>query len=214
MYYILGLGNPGEEYDNTRHNTGRIVLSAFLKKNKFPEPEFDKKLNSLVSTSKLKTFNLQLIMPETFMNKSGQSVGQIKDLRFKIKGKGKEKKTEIANLIVIHDDLDIPFGKFKVSFNKSSGGHKGVESIIKAVKTEAFVRIRVGICPASAKASAGKPVILKKPQGEKAVGDFILAKFKPAEIDVMKKVAKDAAEAIAMITEEGKDKAAGKWNSM
>lgn len=213
MYYIVGLGNPGSEYDGTRHNTGRIVLAAFLKSNDFPETELDKKLNALSSEGKIGKEKVSAIMPETFMNKSGEAVGKIRDWKSKTVGKGKDKRVEIANLIVIHDDLDIPFGKFKISFNKSSGGHKGVESIIKAVKTEAFIRIRVGICPASAKATAGKPVTLKKPQGEKAVGDFILAKFKPAEWDVMKKVSKNAAEAIAMIVEEGKDKAMGKWNS-
>ena len=214
MFYIIGLGNPGEEYDNTRHNTGRIVLSALIKKYELSESQFDKKYNALVSEGKIGKEKVAVLMPETFMNKSGETARAIKDLKSKVVGKGKEKRTEISNLVVIHDDLDIPFGKFKVSFNKSSGGHKGVESIIKTVKTEAFVRIRVGICPAPAKASAGKPVILKKPQGEKAIGDFILAKFKPAESDVMKKVAKDGAEAIAMVIEEGKDKAMGKYNSL
>ena len=215
MYNIIGLGNTGSEYEMTRHNTGRIIVDAFMKKYDFPEAEFDKKLNALVSTGKLKSSNIQLIMPATFMNKSGETIKKIQDLRFKIQGKGKEKKTEISNLVVIHDDLDIPFGKFKISFNKSSGGHKGVESIIKAVKTEAFIRIRIGICPHSApSATRGKPVTLKKPQGEEAVGKFILAKFKPAEWETMKKVAKNASEAIAMIVEEGKDKAMGEYNSL
>lgn len=208
MYYIIGLGNPGSEYDMTRHNTGRIVLSAFLKKNDFPEPEFDKKSNALISEGKIGEEKVTAIMPETFMNKSGETVKKIQELRFKIQGKGKEKRMEVTNLIVIHDDLDIPFGKFKISFNKSSGGHKGVESIIRVVKTEAFIRIRVGICPVTPN---GK---LKKPSGDKIIGDFILAKFKPAEVDVMKKVAKLGAEAIAMIAEEGKDKAMGKFNSL
>src|SRR3989344_8615832 len=149
MFYIIGLGNPGEEYDNPRHNTGRIVLSALIKKYELSESQFDKKYNALVSEGKIGKEKVAVLMPETFMNKSGETARAIKDLKSKVVGKGKEKRTEISNLVVIHDDLDIPFGKFKVSFNKSSGGHKGVESIIKTVKTEAFVRIRVGICPSS-----------------------------------------------------------------
>ena len=98
------------------------------------------------------------------MNKSGLAVKPI------ITSK---KKAEA--LIVIHDDLDLPIGKFKISFNKSSGGHRGVESIIKAIKTEAFTRVRIGISPAT---PSGK---LKKPKGEKDVGDFILGEFKKAK---------------------------------
>lgn len=207
MFYIFGLGNPGSEYENTRHNTGRIILSTFLKKFGFPVAEVDKKFNALISEGKAGKEKTLVVMPETFMNKSGEAIGKIKDLKFKVVGKGKDKKKEIANLIVIHDDLDIPFGKFKISFNKSSGGHKGVESIIKAVKTEAFIRIRVGICPVTPN---GK---LKKPSGDKIIGDFILAKFKPAEQETMKKVSKNASEAIATIIEEGVGKAMGEWNS-
>ena len=208
MFYVLGLGNPGEEYDNTRHNTGRIILSGLIKKYEFSEVEFDKKYNAMVSEGKIGKEKVSALMPETFMNKSGETVGKIKDWKSKVVGKGKDKRIEISNLIVIHDDLDIPFGKFKVSFNKSSGGHKGVESIIKAIKTEAFIRIRVGICPVTPN---GK---MKKPSGDKIIGDFILAKFKPAESDTMKKVATMGAEAIAMVIEEGKDKAMGKYNSL
>ncbi len=208
MNYIVGLGNPGSEYNMTRHNTGRMVLSAFIKNNSFPEVEFDKMFNALISAGKIGKEKVLAVEPETFMNKSGEVVKKIKDLKFKIQGKGKEKKTEVSNLVVIHDDLDIPFGKFKISFNKSSGGHKGVESVIKAVKTEAFVRIRVGICPVT---PSGK---LKKPSGDKIIGDFILNKFKPVELEVLKKVGKNVSEAITIIVEEGREKAMGKYNSL
>lgn len=208
MFYIIGLGNPGTDYEMTRHNTGRIVLAAFLQKNDFPEAEFVQKLNALVSEGKVGKEKVSAVMPETFMNKSGETAKKLGNLKLETVGKGKEKIREIENLAVIHDDLDIPFGKFKISFNKSSGGHKGVESIIKAVKTEGFIRIRVGICPVT---PSGK---LKKPSGDKIIGDFILAKFKLAEWETLKKVAKSAAEALALIIEEGKEKAMGRYNGL
>src|SRR3990167_5086571 len=140
-YVIVGLGNPGSEYIDTRHNTGRIFLEAFAKANDFSKWQLDKKTKALISEGKIGKDKVLLVEPETFMNKSGEVFKKLQATSYKLKAKNKE----ISNLIVLHDDLDIPFGKFKISFNKSSGGHKGVESIIKAVKTQAFTRIRVGI---------------------------------------------------------------------
>ena len=116
-------------------------------------------------------------------------------------------KKAAETLVVVHDDLDIPFGKMKISFNKSAGGHRGVQSIMKAVKTEAFIRMRIGISPTTA---SGK---MKKPQGEKEVEMLILGKFKPAEQDGLKKIMKRAAEGLELIVTDGKDIATGKVNS-
>jgi len=190
---IVGLGNPGTEYEKTRHNTGRIVLEVFRKKNDLPEWKEDKKTKSLIS----KKGKLTLLLPETFMNKSSETVAKI------IKSK-----KAAESLVVIHDDLDLPLGRFKISFNKGAGGHRGVLSIVKALKTEAFIRIRVGISAAGAK---GK---VKKPVGEKAVIDFILGKFKDKELEILKKTAKNIAGAIEMIIAEGKEKAMGTYNSL
>ena len=153
-YTIVGLGNPGEEYKNTRHNVGRIILEVFRKANDLPDFETDKKLKAMVSAGQMSNVKrrVSLVFPETFMNKSGDSVKQL------IKSK-----KAAGELVVVHDDLDIPLGKYKISFNKSSGGHEGVESIIRAVKTQAFTRIRIGISPIT---SGGK---LKKPKGEEDV---------------------------------------------
>ena len=187
---IVGLGNPGTEYKNTRHNTGRMVLDVFRQKNNLPEWEENKKLKSLMCEDKIGKKKIILLLPETFMNKSGEAISKI------IKNK---KATE--SLVVIHDDLDLPLGRFKISFNRGAGGHRGVQSIVKALKTEAFTRIRVGISPK------------KKPIGEKAVVDFILGKYKPAELEIFKKTTKKIAEAIKTIVKEGKDKAMGAYNS-
>ena len=195
-YTIVGLGNPGAEYENTRHNTGRLALLVFAKAHNFPEFAPDKKTKALISEGKVGKEKVLLMEPETFMNKSGVSVLPL------IKSK-----KAAEHLVVIHDDLDIPFGTFKISFNKSSGGHRGVESIIKAVKTESFVRIRVGISPANAKGVA------KKPKGEEAVNKFILAKFKPAELDEFKKVFKRIAAALTAVVTEGREKAMSQQGS-
>lgn len=196
QYIIVGLGNPGQEYENTRHNTGRIIVDAFGKSIGVKEWEENKKLKAETAEEKLGKNIVLLIKPNTFMNKSGDS----------LKGLVKSKKAA-ETLVVVHDDLDIPFGKMKMSFNKSAGGHRGVESIIKAVKTEGFIRLRVGI---SASTASGK---LKKPQGEKEVEKAILGKFKPAEIDALKKLAKRASEGLETLVLEGKDIATGKINS-
>ncbi len=185
MFYIIGLGNPGKEYEKSRHNTGRMAVSSLAEDLDLPPFELDPKAKSLVSKNK----RITLILPETFVNKSGTSA------TFFVKSK----KTA-ANLIVAYDDIDLPLGVIKISWNKNSGGHRGLESIIKALKTKEFVRVRVGISPQ------------KKPQGEKAVLDFILGKFKPSEETVLKKVLKTASVAIQTIVEEGRERAMNQFN--
>jgi len=165
-YTIIGLGNPGEEYENTRHNTGRIIAEK------------------LGYTS----------LPE-FMNNSGKGVAKI------IKSKKATQK-----LIIIHDDLDLALGKFKVSFNKSAGGHRGAASIINALKTQEFIRIRVGISPSTL---SGK---LKKPTGEGKVLDFILGKFRPRELQILKKLTKKISECVSLIESDGVQIAMNKFN--
>jgi len=196
-YTIVGLGNPGTEYEGTRHNTGRIAVDTFAKKVGVKEWKDDKKVNAEIAKIKVGKNTALLMKPNTFMNKSGNAVGKF------IKSK-----KAAETLVVIHDDMDIPFGKIKLSFNKSSGGHRGVESIMRAVKTEGFIRMRIGISPANAKG------IVKKPQGEKAVGDFILGKFKPSEQDDLKKIMKNAAMGLEAVVLEGREIATMKVNSL
>ncbi|KKW10569.1 MAG: Peptidyl-tRNA hydrolase [Parcubacteria group bacterium GW2011_GWA2_49_9] len=204
QYFVVGLGNPGSEYENTRHNTGAMVLETFRKAEELPEWSEDKKRKALISEGKVGKEGVTLIFPQTFMNKSGEALGKSKDLRFKIFDK-KKKIKEVTNLAVIHDDLDIPFGKYKISFNKSSGGHKGVESIMKVVKTEAFVRVRVGI---ASSASA-----VKKSQAESVVEKTILGKFTPAELVEFKKLAKNIAEGLHCLITESREKAMSQYHA-
>jgi len=185
-WVVTGLGNPGPEYENTRHNAGRMAVTHFAKYAAAPAWKEDKKSQSLTTGATVKTTLMALQLPNTFMNKSGAAVSKL------VRGvKAAEK------LIVVYDDLDLPIGKIKLSFDRGSGGHKGIESIMTALKTKKFTRIRIGISPET---PGGK---IKKPEGDKVVNDFILKKFKESEMDVLKKVFKRVAEAIDVIVAEG-----------
>ncbi len=190
MYYIVGLGNPGEEYENTRHNAGRLVLAPFLKQNNFPELTWIKKTKALESVAKVGTDKVTVIFPETYMNKSGASlISHITSTK------------KAHNLVVVYDDLDLPLGTIKISYNRSSGGHRGVESIIRVLKTQEFIRIRIGI---SLKTPSGK---LKKPKGEADVETWIIGEFKPKEKEVIQKMGKTVATALSTILELGYERA-------
>jgi PTH1 family peptidyl-tRNA hydrolase len=193
-YTFIGLGNPGEEYENTRHNAGRMML-LWLAKSESAEWKTDKKLNAQVAKIKLGKSSAVLVLPDSYMNNSGKSV---KPLIGSLKAAEK--------LMVIYDDLDLPFGSSKMSFNKSSGGHKGLESVIKALKTEKFARIRIGTSPTS---PTGK---LRKPQGEEKVMKHILGKFKPDEMLVLKKLSKKVAQALETFTTSGLGAAMTEFN--
>ena len=193
-YIFVGLGNPGEEYENTRHNTGRMLLEWFGKP-RDAEWKGDKKLNAQVAKVKVGKKPVFLVLPETFMNNSGKSV---KSLVTSLKLAEK--------LVVIYDDLDLPFGTSKISFNKSSGGHKGLESIIKAVKTEKFARVRVGISPTS---PTGK---MRKPQGDDAMTKVIMGKFKVEELSELKKLSKKVGLALETFVSDGLEKAMTGFN--
>lgn len=110
------------------------------------------------------------------------------------------KKFSPKKLIVLHDDLDLSAGSVKISFGSGSGGHKGVESIVKALKTKDFIRIRIGISPST---SSGR---LRRPESQK-IGDFVLGKFRPPELLKLKKSKKLVAEALELIIEEGVERA-------
>ena len=192
---IVGLGNPGKEYEETRHNSGRIILENIAKTNDFSEWKNDMKLKSLRSKGELNGEKVEFLLPDTFMNNSGNAVCQIINDKKKLK-----------NLIVIYDDMDIPIGSLKISFNRSSGGHNGLESVIKRVKSREFVRIRIGVSPHT---PTGK---IKKPSGEEAVLKFLLGSFKEDELKELKKLSKKVSEIITMISAEGKDKAMTLYN--
>lgn len=211
MHIVVGLGNPGEEYAHTRHNAGRIAVEYFIKNAEkiaekrdskkaakatgFEEFESSKKYSSEASEGEVNGEKVLALLPDTFMNKSGKA------LQVLITNAKKAEK-----LVVVQDDLDMPIGKIKIMFNRGSGGHKGVESIIRAIKTEAFVRIKIGICPTT---PSGKP---KKPTGDKLL-DFIVGRFRDNEFDKIKAVSKRVAEALYVIIADSREAAMNEFNS-
>ncbi|HEV7701974.1 MAG TPA: aminoacyl-tRNA hydrolase [Candidatus Paceibacterota bacterium] len=194
MKIVAGLGNPGEEYENTRHNAGWIMLDFILGKKIEWKQSSGTKALSYKDTVGNKP--VEYLKPTNFMNNSGVAILYAKD----------KHKVPLKDMIVVYDDIDLPLGKIKISFDKSSGGHNGLESIIKKLKSREFVRIRIGLAPS---APSGK---LRKPSGEKAVLNFLLGKFKKSELDMLKKLSKKVSKAIEMIFIEGREKAMSIYN--
>ncbi len=196
-HLVVGLGNPGSEYEKTRHNTGRMAVefirSAFdgaLWAEEKKKPKFQSAKASIGGKKTL------LLAPDTFMNDSGKAVAHFV-----------KNKKDAGNTIVIYDDLDLPFGTFKISHGRGSGGHNGVESVIRALKTRDFVRVRVGVSPAGTKKGT-----IKKPQGEERVLKFLLGAFTPSELTALKKNFKTIASAVETIITQGKDVAMTTYN--
>lgn len=177
-FAIFGLGNPGKEYVYTRHNVGYLFLSAFAQK---LGCEFNKKqCNSITCYSK--EYELILVKPLTFMNMSGVAV----------KSTIKKYNIEPKNLVVVHDDMDLPFGKVKFQYNRSSAGHKGIESIIEQIKTKEFYRIRIGI---------------GKPKFSNQTIDYVLSELNAQELQTLNKLFKNVSEGLMFFISEDKQKA-------
>ncbi|PIZ89618.1 MAG: aminoacyl-tRNA hydrolase [Candidatus Nealsonbacteria bacterium CG_4_10_14_0_2_um_filter_37_10] len=192
MILIVGLGNPGRKFQKTRHNLGFRVVEAFFKKNRdrhnFSNFKLKKKFNAEISERKFNDKKIILAKPQTFMNLSGRAVKKITN----------NLQLTTNNLWVVHDDIDIPLGKIRISIGRGAAGHKGVESIIKELGTKNFVRFRVGIQP-----KTGKP---KNPE------KFVLQKFKKEEEGLIKEVIQKIIEAIEMTIIKGLEKAMNKFN--
>lgn len=194
-WVIIGLGNPDEEHVHTRHNAGRMAVEYFVKQNKLGEWKDDGKSKSFVVRGALGKALVACVLPNTYMNKSGTAAAHfIKSAR------------AAERLIVAYDELDLPLGSIKISFDRGSGGHRGIESVTRAVKTRAFTRVRIGISPVSASGET------KKPQGEKEVEKFILGEFKPSELSTLKVALKRASEALETIIVEDRERAMNEFN--
>ena len=171
---IVGLGNPGHEYENVRHNTGFLFVDALTEKLNAPEFVCDKKLKAEISEFKIENLKLKILLakPQIFINKSGDAVLALSKF-YKIKPE---------NILVVHDDIDILWSNFKFSFGRSSAGHKGVESIIRTLKTKNFWRLRIGIQPSTKKHISADKIILKK--------------FTPVELKTLNQTIKKASTVI------------------
>jgi len=164
-YVIVGLGNPGGEYAKTRHNAGRMAVELLAREEGFPEFVLRKTAHALVSEGTINDEKVTLVLPEVAMNHSGKALPAF------IKSKPALKK-----LLVVRDELDLPLSVLKMTMpGRGSGGHKGVESIMRALKSKEFVQVKVGISSETAK---GK---LKKPSAGEPVIKHVIGKFKPSE---------------------------------
>lgn len=172
MKLIVGIGNPEEQYQNTRHNIGFMFLDYLAKKIDANDFETEKKLNAMVSKSKIDKFPVILAKPLSYVNESGKVVAAL----------AKQFRVKPADIIVVQDELDIEFGAFKNSFDKSSGGHKGINSIIKALKTQKFYRLRIG----TAVRALQKARQQSDAKRDAFVKDFVLSPLSPKDRDVVK----------------------------
>ena len=190
---IIALGNPGKEYENTRHNIGFAVLDAFGEKYKILKKE-EKKLSSWCGKGNIeidnKVCDVILAWPTTFMNNSGDSV--VKLLNWY--------KIEPKDLIVVHDEVSLNLGKIRINFNSGAGGHHGVESIIQMLGgQQEFTRLRIGIGP--------------DPGGD-VRADYVLKKFLKEEEILVKKVTELSISALETIITKDVNEAMNKFNGI
>ena len=193
IIFIIGLGNPGEQYRATPHSAGFMVVDKFARRFEFPDFKMEPD-GILVSQKELDTKTVILAKPQMLMNNSGKALAKL-FTRQKIR-----KTKSYPNLWVINDDLDLPLGKIKLGQNHGSAGHKGVQSIIDQLKTKNFVRFRVGIQTPEV---ANKMIPAQK---------FVLKKISPKEQEGFDKVIDLATAAIKTALSEGIDKAMTTYN--
>lgn len=182
-WLIVGLGNPTEKYANTRHNLGFMLIDLLAKEaNTTVKRE---ECRALIGRAEIENEIVELVKPQTYMNLSGESVA------------GLLQKRGDANIIVITDDLALPFGKIRIRPKGSDGGHNGLKSIIACLRTQDFIRLRIGIQP------------------EHPISDtkrFVLEKFSKSELETVEKVLETSAEAIRAIITIGVEKTMAKFN--
>jgi peptidyl-tRNA hydrolase, PTH1 family len=192
MILIIGLGNPGPEYKNTFHNIGfRAAEILKLKIESFSDWKNSEKLLAEISQGKIAGEKAVLAKPQTFMNNSGRAAGNL--VRYYFPGRPADRR-----LLVIHDDIDLPLGKIRIAENRGSAGHKGVESIIKELKTKNFIRLRIGIQPKS-----GKPENPEK---------FVLRKFSKEEKEKIEKAVGKTTAATEILFGRGLEEAMNEFN--
>lgn len=181
MKLIFGLGNPGSEYANTRHNIGFIMLDDYIGNEKW-----SKKFNGLYIEKNINGEKYIFVKPLSFMNLSGGVVSSFV----------KYYKVSYKDIIVIHDDLDLPVGKIRIKVNSSAGGHNGIKDIIKSLNTQEFMRIKVGI-------SHNKDIDTK---------DYVLGNFTKADMSTIKNIEREVFEIIENFEYDNIDSLMNKYN--
>ncbi len=212
---IIGLGNPGEKYKMTRHNLGFRVIDKVSENLNLPKIKCEKKFKAEISECRINNEKILFAKPQTFMNESGQAVSQISCF-YKIKPE---------NIWTVYDDMDLPLGKLKISFNKNSGGHKGIQSIIDHLGRKDFFRFRIGTKANSKLKTQKFPPTADPPKAEKPqlktqnykqvkckLENFVLGKFSDEEERIIQKVIKKTALAIEAALKENIEKVISKLN--
>lgn len=182
---IVGLGNPGREYSETRHNVGFMTVDLLAQR--WEISNWRSRHEALVGEHRIGEEQVLLVKPQTYMNLSGNAVGAL----------ARWYKVNLEDIIVIYDDMDLPVGKLRLRTKGSSGGHRGIESLLLQLGKEEFPRVRIGI---------GRP-----PQGWQVV-DYVLARFTAEESPLISDALKKAADAAEGIVKLGLDKAMNRYN--
>lgn len=185
MKMIVGLGNPGSEYENTRHNVGFLVVDELARRENVTV--WQSKMAAQVGEYRAYGEKVLLVKPQTYMNLSGEAVGQI--ARFY--------KIDSEDILVISDDMDLPLGKIRLKNRGSSGGHRGIESILQHLEDKNFVRVRVGI---------GRP-----PVGW-TVNNYVLSKFYGEEAETWNEAKCRVADSVQAVLADGLTKAMNTFN--
>lgn len=185
LYMILGLGNPGREYKRTRHNIGFMVLDHLAQRLGEKFSRYESK--ALVMKSRYQNTRLVMAKPQTFMNDSGQAASSL--VRFY--------KIPLGNVLVVYDEVDLPFGLIRIRPMGGSAGHKGIQSIIDQLGTEQFSRLRVGV---------------GRPPGLKLAASYVLRDFSSEETEFLPPILNRVVDAILTFVIDGVDQAMNDYN--
>ncbi|MBQ3563420.1 MAG: aminoacyl-tRNA hydrolase [Clostridia bacterium] len=186
-YIIVGLGNPGGEYEATRHNAGFVVIDMLAEECSCAVTKL--KFKSLYGTAQIGDKKCILMKPQTYMNNSGEAVRDAAAFY----------KIPAERIIVVSDDISLDVGKLRIKRKGSDGGHNGLKSIIYQLQSDNFARIKMGVG--------------KKPHPEYDLAAWVLSRFKNDEVEPLKSAAKNACDAIKLIVGEKIDMAMNKFNS-
>lgn len=186
MFLIAGLGNPGKKYSRTRHNIGFEILNRWSEM--LGAPMKGRRFQSRSAIAHFQQKAIILLRPVTYMNRSGQAIKACLDFY----------RLNFDQILIVHDDLDLPTGKLKLVPKGGAGGHKGIRSIIDHIGTDHFSRLKIGI---------------GRPQFDEDVEDYVLASFYPDEKDIMEQTVPKAIKACELVIQEGIERAMNQVNS-
>lgn len=193
MHVIAALGNPGDKYEHTRHNAGRLLMKEVLRQWHFPDMVASAKFGGEISEGTKDGEEVRVLFPDTYMNESGRSIIKAVEAG------------EADKLIVVYDEIDIPLGEFKLTFGRGSGGHNGLKSVIDAMGTPNFLRLRAGIAPRTFFGG------IVRPTGDR-LADYVLGQLSSREEKKLLGLADEVSRALETAITEGKEKAMTMFN--